>query len=71
MGEGIVGTQPAVSACSVGRLAYEKQLPREVVNCSCGSWGVVCPSRLSCRWGIVDVLVNYRIIFSLLVVPSV
>ena len=63
-----VGTLPAVSACGVGRLVREKQLPREVVICSCGSW-VVCPSRLSCRWGVVDVI--YLTIFSLLRVPSV
>ena len=71
IGEGIVGTQPAVSACGVGRLACEtitaaaggELLLRQL---GCGvSLSVIVPM------GCVDVLVSYRIIFSLLVVPSV
>ena len=69
--EGIVGTQSAVSACGVGRLACEtitaagggELLLRQL---GCGvSLSVMVPM------GCVDVLVSYRIIFSLLVVPSV
>ena len=69
IGEGIVGTQSAVSACGVGRLACETITAAGGGELLLRQLGGVSLSAMV-PMGCVDVLVSYRIIFSLLVVPS-
>ena len=69
IGEGIVGTQSAVSACGVGRLACETITAAGGGELHLRQLGGVSLSAMV-PMGCVDVLVSYRIIFSLLVVPS-
>ena len=69
IGEGIVGTQSAVSACGVGRLACETITAAGGGELLLRQLGGVSLS-VMVPMGCVDVLVSYRIIFSLLVVPS-
>ena len=70
IGEGIIGTQSAVSACSVGRLACETITAAGGGELLLRQLGGVSLS-VMVPMGCVDVLVSYLTIFSLLVVPSV